>query len=146
MGKPVTPPKSDESLQPKKMRQLAFLGAYRRMANISNAAAAVGLSREAHYDWLETDPDYPVMFEEAKKHASEVLEEEAFKRATVGGSDTLLIFLLKGAMPLKYRERYSHEVTGKDGKAIEVSYVSATEQLRSGIARLASRKPAEPAT
>ena len=135
--------KADESLQPKKMRQLAFLGAYRRTANITNAATAVGLSREAHYDWLETDPDYPAMFEAAKLQASEVLEEEAFKRATIGGSDTLLIFLLKGAMPLKYRERYTHEVTGKDGKAIEVNYVSATEQLRSGIARVAGRKPAE---
>ena len=37
----------------------------------------------------------------------------------------------------------SIEVTGKDGKAIEVNYVSATEQLRSGIARVAGRKPAE---
>jgi hypothetical protein len=38
----------------------------------------------------------------------------------------------------------SVEVTGRDGNAIEVSYVSVTEQLRSGIARLASRKPPEP--
>lgn len=39
----------------------------------------------------------------------------------------------------------SIEHTGAEGGPIQVSYVSATEQLRSGITRLAARKPAEPA-
>jgi len=33
-------------------------------------------------------------------------------------SDTLLIFLMKGAMPDKYRERWTGELTGKDGKPL----------------------------
>ena len=40
----------------------------------------------------------------------------------------------------------SVEHSGPDGGPIQVNYVSATEQLRSGIARLASRKPAESAS
>lgn len=44
-------------------------------------------------------------------------------------SDTLLIFLLKGAKPLKYRERLNIEHTGKDGKPLlDVASVRAFMQ------------------
>lgn len=38
-------------------------------------------------------------------------------------SDTLLIFLLKGARPQKYRENHRHEVGGLGGKPIEVKSI-----------------------
>jgi hypothetical protein len=40
-------------------------------------------------------------------------------------SDTLLIFLLKGAMPEKYRERYEH--TGAKGGPVQVQVVYQPE-------------------
>lgn len=42
---------------------------------------------------------------EAEEHATELLEQEAFKRAT-SGSDLLLMFLLKARKPDKYRESF----------------------------------------
>lgn len=100
------------------MRQDAFLSTYRQSGVITTACKAIGISRETHYDWLETDPTYPERFESAKRHAAQALEEELYRRAVDEKSDTLLIFALKGAMPDKYRERFSAELTGKDGKPL----------------------------
>jgi hypothetical protein len=81
-----------------------------------------GIDRGTHYDWLKADPGYKAAFEAVQDQAAQSLEDEAVRRAyegverpvTVAGkrelvreySDTLLIFLLKGLRPAKYRERY----------------------------------------
>jgi hypothetical protein len=106
----------------------AFLAAYRETGNIRLACIAAQISRSSHYRWLEQSLDYAEDFEQAKKDAVDVLEAEARRRAVEGWeepvgwykgqaggtvrrySDTLLIFLLKGAAPRKYRERM--EVSG----------------------------------
>ena len=106
------------------------------------AAKAAKIDRASHYYWLREDADYAKRFEQAKEQIAQQLEDEAIRRAyegvekpiTVAGerevireySDTLLIFLLKGARPEKYRERASFEHTGKDGKPlIDVASVRA---------------------
>lgn len=94
--------------------------------------------RRLHYDWMrgrvneEDAQAYREAFEEAKLEAAELLEAEARRRAVegtvrpvfyqgeeVGGireySDTLLIFLLKGALPEKYAERTKTEHSGNVG-------------------------------
>lgn len=109
------------------------------------AVGAVGLSRAVHYQWLHDDPVYAAAFEQSREQAADRLEQEARRRAIEGVrrkkftragepimdtetgkqyeeleySDTLLIFLLKGARPDTYRERQVHELTGKDGGPIE---------------------------
>lgn len=111
-------------------KQAKFLGAYSAVGNIHAAAKLSGVDRGTHYGWLRNDPTYRERFEEAKAEAVEVLEEEARRRAVVGVeepvgwhqgraggvvrkySDTLLIFLLKGANPEKYRERIETRHTG----------------------------------
>ena len=108
-------------------KKRAFLAAYRETGNIRLACQAAQIGRSSHYRWLD-DPDYAEEFERAKKDAVDVLEAEARRRAVEGWeepvgwykgeaggtvrrySDTLLIFLLKGAAPEKYRERM--EVSG----------------------------------
>ncbi|MCR4375697.1 MAG: hypothetical protein NUW22_12690 [Acidobacteria bacterium] len=109
----------------------AFLAAYAKTGNISIAANIAGCSRRDHYRWIK-DPAYARTFDDATKEAIDRLEAEARRRATQGVeepvfgklpgkdtgtgqvgvirkySDTLLIFLLKGANPEKYRERYEH--------------------------------------
>ncbi len=108
-------------------KKRAFLAAYRETGNVRLACEAAQIGRSSHYRWLD-DPDYAEEFERAKKDAVDVLEAEARRRAVEGWeepvgwykgeaggtvrrySDTLLIFLLKGAAPEKYRERM--EVSG----------------------------------
>ena len=100
-----------------------FLEEYRQCGNITLAAEVAGIDRRTHYRWSEADPDYCEAFESATEEATDRLEAEARRRAVEGVqkpvgwykgepggyvreySDTLLIFLLKGAAPDKYRDR-----------------------------------------
>lgn len=100
----------------------AFLKAFAETGTLTHAAEAAGCDRSAHYYWMEHDPEYPALFTEAAHRANDSLEREARRRAIEGTeepiyhngrvvgavhkySDTLLIFLMKGALPSKYRER-----------------------------------------
>jgi hypothetical protein len=131
----------DKTLQHKKR---AFLEAYSQTGNITRAAEISEVSRQSHYEWLKDDSDYPAAFKEADEKASERLEAEARRRAVEGTSkpvfyqgmvcgaiqeysDTLLMFLLKGAKPQKYRDNVSMEHTGKDGSPIEIRNMSDAE-------------------
>lgn len=119
---------SSTTSTPKKEK---FIEALRSTGNISKAAKLVKIDRKTVYNWKEADTAFSKQWEKALDEASDLLEDEAKRRAYEGVkkpiyqggkrvgfvkeySDTLLIFLLKGAKPEKYRERFEH--TGKDGK------------------------------
>jgi hypothetical protein len=102
----------------------AMLAALAETGNVSKACAAAEVGRATHYEWLRDDPQYAKDAADAMEHAADLLEEEARRRAHDGVdepvfyqgevcgtvrkySDTLLIFLLKGAKPDKFRERSS---------------------------------------
>lgn len=103
-----------------KKKQL-FIEAYRRCGVIRYASEATKVQRSLHYKWLECDEAYAQAFAEAQEDAIDAMEKEAFRRAVKGTlkpvfhqgeecgqvreySDTLLIFLMKGARPHKYRD------------------------------------------
>jgi hypothetical protein len=65
-------------------RTAAFLKAYRICANVTQAAKAAGITREAHYKRLEADAKYRAAFERARIDAGQRLEDEAVERATKG--------------------------------------------------------------
>jgi hypothetical protein len=128
------------------VKQRQFLAAYRECGIISLAAKAAGCERRSHSMWMARDPDYPALFAEAKEEACESLEKEARRRAVEGVdrpvyqggrkigtlkeySDVLLIFLMKGAMPDKYKDRYSQDVTVT---------VDVSDRLAAGRERAAS--------
>ena len=101
-------------------KQAKFLKAYATCGNITTASEIAGTNRTDHYLWL-VDAAYAQLFEQADKAACEALEQEARRRGVTGWdepvwykgeecgavrkfSDTLLIFMMKGAMPDKYRD------------------------------------------
>ena len=117
-----------------------MLAAIAGTGNISKAATVANVARAQHYAWLKQDPEYAQAVQDAMEQAADALESEARRRAEEGVdepvfykgkecgvirkySDTLLIFLLKGGRPERYRER--HEVTGKDGAPFSVSVTLA---------------------
>lgn len=126
-------------------KQNAFLKAYARHGTVTHASRDAGVHVSYHYNWLEIDPEYPAKFKFAHQEAVEALELEARRRAIEGVeeptgwykgepggfvkrySDTLLIFLLKGALPDKYKDRHEH--TGKNGGPIEVQSTVTIEQF-----------------
>lgn len=120
-------------------KKRAFLAAHSEVGNITQAAEIAGIDRRTHYDWMESDPVYVEAFRDAEMQAADRLEAEARRRAVEGVdepvfyggkpcgtirkySDTLLIFLLKGALPEKYRERTSTELTGAGSGEIKVTF------------------------
>lgn len=97
--------------------------------NVSRACEAVDIDRTTPYTWREEDEAFAAAWEKAKQWGAEALEDEARRRAYEGTdkpvfhqgvqcgtireySDTLAIFLLKGAMPEKYRENSKIEHSG----------------------------------
>ena len=116
-------------------KKLSFLEHYERLCVIGKAAEAAGITRQTVYDWIRASEVFKTAYEGAKRGVVEKLEAEAIRRAYQGWeepvfykgqqqglirkySDTLLIFLLKGAAPEKYRERLEH--SGEGGGPVEV--------------------------
>ena len=144
--------KLDKTGHYKKIRspkKRAFLTALAHTGNVTKAADIADIARSAHYQWLEADPVYAAAYEDAMEQAAERLEAEAKRRAVEGVeepvfyqgkqcgviqrySDALLMFLLKGAMPDKYKERTSTELTGAGGKDLRVEFVSPEKPGEAG--------------
>lgn len=93
--------------------------------NVSRACQAIDVARLTAYRWREEDPEFKTAWNEAKAAGMDALEDEATRRAFEGidkpivhqgfitdtvkeYSDTLMIFLLKGGKPEKYKERVEH--------------------------------------
>lgn len=129
----------------REQQQEAFFRAYEKHGTITHSAREAGIDPSYHYKWLESDKTYPDRFKAAHRCAIDHLEREARRRAIEGVeeptgwykgepggfvkrySDTLLIFLLKGALPDKYKDRHEH--TGKNGGPIEVQSTVTIEQF-----------------
>ena len=81
----------------------AFLAELADSCNVTGAARAAGISREAAYEHRKGDPAFAAAWEDAIEQAIEKLEHAARQRALTV-SDTLAIFLLKAHRPKVYRE------------------------------------------
>lgn len=88
--------------EPKKARMLQC---YAETGSITDAAKAAGISPGTHYHWKKNDPLYLAALAEAEEAIGDRLEAIARERAMSGKSDLLLIFLLKGQKPDKYRDQ-----------------------------------------
>ena len=96
-----------------------FLEALALNGNITHSARVAGVCRQTIVYERKNHLDFDRQVKEAQEEASDELEREAWRRAvegvenpkTIAGerelvreySDTLLIFLLKGTKPEKYR-------------------------------------------
>lgn len=148
--KPPAPrPRNRQTLD----KQRALIAAYAVCPSIKAAAAAAGVARTKHYNWLESDEAYRNAFAKGHESIAQGLEYEAVRRAVEGVespmyyrgkpvktagrrgrqvyeveySDTLLLALLKRFMPAQYRERTVTEVTGS---------IDLVERLNAGRQRL----------
>jgi len=127
---------------PKKLAQ--FLEALAETGNVLLSCDMHNLDRRALYRLRKADEDFRRAWDEALEQAADHLEAEARRRALDGllqkkftkdgdpiidpetgeqyvervYSDTLLIFLLKGARPEKFRDRQQLEHVGAGGEAL----------------------------
>lgn len=113
-----------------------FLETLAKSGNVTTSAKKAEVSRGYVYAVRTEEKDFAAAWDDALADAGDLLEDEARRRGMKGVrkpiyqngkrvgyvqeySDTLLIFLLKGAKPEKYRERFEH--SGSNGGAISVS-------------------------
>ncbi|GGG97530.1 terminase [Pedobacter zeae] len=106
-------------------KQADFLENVALYGNITEAARKSKLDRKTMYRWRSEEPGFAKAWDEAAEIGIEAIEDEARRRAFKGTlkpiyqggvkvgtvreySDTLLIFLLKGAKGAKYKERVQH--------------------------------------
>ncbi len=103
-------------------RRQQFLAVIRETSNVTKAAQSIGMARQSVYDARARDPEFAALWDSAIEQATDLLEAEARRRALDGVdrpvyfqgkrvgitkeySDPLLMFMLRGHRPHKYRER-----------------------------------------
>jgi len=110
------------------LKKRRFLQRFAQCGTITHAARYAGVSRPTIYAWRrEEDGEFSKAFDDAQEMACDALEVEARKRAVKGHSDTLLIFLLKGARPDKYKDRAVIDHGNKDEKPFVIETVPTAE-------------------
>jgi len=82
-----------------------FLRAFSKNANVKEALLLAGVSRRAVYKLRDTDDEFRQALIDAQDDGADELEGIARSRAKAG-SDVLLMFLLKGLRPWKYRDNH----------------------------------------
>ncbi len=123
----------------------AFLAALAGTGIVARAAEAAHIETSTAYSLRLVDEAFAERWRLARESAADRMETEALRRAVDGVqepvfgsggvgvgttkvgsirrySDTLLIFLLKGIRPDKYRER--RELVGGDGGPLKVEWVN----------------------
>lgn len=126
-----------------------WLEAFELTANVTEACQATGIARKTAYNHREQFPEFKDAWLRAEAVAADKLEREAWRRAVEGWEEpvfgslgnnsgsgevgrirkydsTMLIFLLKGHKPEKFRERQEIKHEG----AVPVKHIVLEDSLR----------------
>lgn len=112
--------------------------------SLAAAAADLGIHRQRVYDWVEKHPEFADTIKLAQSKRQAFLERRLLKDDLPGPQITSTIFALKNAAAADWREKVDHELTGKDGGAIEIEDKGGYDLARRiAFALAAHDKPAE---
>lgn len=119
-----------ERLTPKRDWSEIFLLSYREQGNVRVACDQAGITRQAAYARRDTDADFAERWAEAAESATENLESIAWERAKAG-SDVLVMFLLKGLKPEKYRD--NPKVYVNAGRMSDAEVIAGAKSVLAGV-------------
>ena len=105
----------------------AFLAALENTGSVTAAAEAADISRVRAYELRKLDPAFATLWDQALETGADLLTDEARRRA-FAGSDVLLMFLLKGLQPQKWRESRATIAPTELNKMIEVELQRIAKQ------------------
>lgn len=103
----------------------AFFAALEESGSVTTACKVAHISRVTVYANKRDDPTFAERWEQAVEAGADTLEDEARRRAMEGlskGSDTLLMFLLKGLRPQRWRESRATLSPADLNKLIELEF------------------------
>jgi|3_EtaG_2_1085321.scaffolds.fasta_scaffold02272_3 hypothetical protein len=125
-----------------------FFAALAETCVVTYACKLAGYARRSVYEWREADKKFRAKWDDAIEQGIDVLERAAYERAVQGVevpvfdkgeivgtttkySDTLLIFLMKGRRPERYRDNHTVEHTGPEGGPVQstvtVNFIKAED-------------------
>src|SRR5579883_342376 len=143
-------------------RRAASLAALAAPGSVSRAARLAGVPRRTAYDWRAADEAFGKAWDEALERGTDVLEDEAVRRASEGTlrpvfqggkkvgtvreySDLLLIFMLKARRPDKYRDSNGRGRRGEaaqDPREIARQIKAALDEMEDRTSGAAASRPA----
>ncbi len=117
-----------------------MLKCLRAGTSVADACDTIGVTLRQHYGWRDVDEEYRRACSDVMEVGTQRLESEAYRRATEGKSDTMLIFLLKARRPDVYRDRYqqvdiNHKMVDLTKRLGELRHMS-TEELEAAESAL----------
>jgi hypothetical protein len=115
-----------------------FLDGYAKTGRLEQSCVNANLPPKTHYRRLAADPVYQEAFAQAERKFADVVQTEVVRRAFDKESDTLLMFLARGFMPDRYRDRTSVEHSG----TINLAQILEAEQR---VVRMKERDAGNPA-
>ncbi|MDE2100504.1 MAG: hypothetical protein KGL39_24885 [Patescibacteria group bacterium] len=98
-----TPKKGRQTVIRRPIWMPKFLRALSESGNVTASCKEAAVGRMTVYELREADPEFASDWDNAIDMSIDELEGEARRRA-MAGSDTMLIFTLKGLRPEKYRD------------------------------------------
>jgi len=128
---------------------------YERTLSITAACRAAGVARGTYYKYLQTDPGFKEMIDDAYAAAKDRLQSSAYERAvngtkvvrefydktgrvssaveTTNYETQLTIKMLESHMPETYRKVERRELTGLNGGEIEIELLEKERIVLTGI-------------
>lgn len=123
-------------------RKRAFLEEYEKIGNVTAAAERIGMRRQTHYDWLESDPQYKLAVKQAERTFIQNYEFMLDERARSGKSDPAsaicAMFRLKKLVPA-YRD--GQQINVNQGVQVSVSTEERRERVKAAIKKVQMLKP-----
>lgn len=117
-----------------KKRLKHALKIYRETGSVADVCKILHIGRGTLFSYLKKYPKFKEAWDEAREDFIDTLEKEAARRA-LEKSDTLLIFLLKGYRPYKFKENYSVEHKGTIERKYDINVTHYYEPLYGPISR-----------
>jgi hypothetical protein len=109
-----------------------YIAALSQTGNWTLAAQMAGIAKSTARERYLTSSDFRSACDDAIQSGIDILEAEARRRA-MAGSDVLLIFMLKGARPEKYRDSYTvHNTSAPTDYTIDLTLPSGEAQPADG--------------
>lgn len=107
---------------------------------IISTAEEIGVTRETLYNWRLADPTFAKVWDDSYAARVDHLEDVAFKRATDGQSDQLLMFLLRGGRSERYADKRQLDVTAHTSVDVRLLRALPVDDL---LARLTALRDAQ---
>ena len=120
--------------------QRKFLEAFAIIGTVSGSARAAGIDNSTHSKWMRSNEEYRQAYREARVRAADEILETCREVGIRDKNVQMLIHLSKGYFPEMFGIN-RHEVSGPDGRPIEMTAKKTTDQLLERLRDLQQQHP-----